>query len=114
RSLTIELNEENKLRKNLNDEIRILEEERNKRIYEILNGQKLAKDLIVNRKTLLEKGAKLTKEALQSIDMATLKKLEIQNPKLDAAAEIKELEERTRRQINILEDLYKDRIDKIK
>jgi DNA-directed RNA polymerase subunit beta len=114
RSLNIEQNEENKLRKNLNDEIRILEEERNKRIYEVLDGQKLAKDLVSNRKTVLEKGAKLTRDVLQSLDLSSLKKVEIQNPKVDAAAEIKELEERTRRQINILEDLYKDRIDKIK
>jgi DNA-directed RNA polymerase subunit beta len=43
-----------------------------------------------------------------------LKKIEIQNPKVDAGAEVRELEERTKRQIEILEDLYKDKIDKIK
>lgn len=114
RSVTIEQSEENKLRKNLNDEIRILEEERNKRIYEILEGQKLVKDLVYNKRTVLEKGEKLTREALLELDLGTLKKIEIQNPKVDAAAEIRELEERTKRQIDILEDLYKDKIDKIK
>ena len=34
------------MRKNLADEIRILEEERNKRIYELLEGRKLESDLI--------------------------------------------------------------------
>lgn len=114
RSAMIEQNEENKLRKNLNDEIRILEEERNKRIYEILDGQKLAKDITLNKKTVVEKGEKLTLEMLAEADLATLRKIEIQNPKVDAAAEIRELEERTKRQIEILEELYKDKIDKIK
>lgn len=114
RSITIEQSEENKLRKNLNDEIRILEDERDKRIYETLYGQRLTKDLIINKKTLLEKGEKLTLEVLHQLDAATMKKIEIQNPKVDASAEIKELEDRTRRQIDILEDLYKEKIDKLK
>ena len=46
RSLSIEAAEEEKMRKNLADEIRILEEERNKRIYELLEGRKLESDLI--------------------------------------------------------------------
>lgn len=114
RSMTIEQTEEAKLRKNLNDETRILHEERNKRIYEVLEGQKLAKDLVYNKRVLLERGVLLTREVLESVETAALSKVEIQNPKVDAAKEVQELEERTRRQIEILEELYKDKIDKIK
>src|SRR5438067_11606632 len=52
RSIAIEQAEEDKLRKNLNDEIRILEEERNKRIYELLEGRRLDDDLVHNRRTV--------------------------------------------------------------
>ncbi|MBL8150222.1 MAG: DNA-directed RNA polymerase subunit beta, partial [Blastocatellia bacterium] len=114
RSLTIEQSEENKLRKNLNDEIRILEEERNKRIYEVLEGQRVAKEVVFNKQVVVEKGEVITREIVQELDLSTLRKVELQNPKVDAAAEIRELEERTKRQISILEDIYKDRIDKIK
>ena len=65
RSLAIERAEEEKLFKNLNDEIRILEDERNKRIYELLEGQRLAEDLVYKNKKLLAKGTKLTREELQ-------------------------------------------------
>jgi DNA-directed RNA polymerase subunit beta len=114
RSLIIEEHEEGKLRKNLDDEIRILEEERNKRVYEILENQTLTKDLVNTRQVLLTAGQVLTRELLQQIDLATLKKVELQNPRIDAAGEIRELEERTKRQIGILEDLYRERIDKLK
>ena len=55
RSLSIEAAEEEKMRKNLADEIRILEEERNKRIYELLEGRKLESDLIFRARTVAVK-----------------------------------------------------------
>ncbi len=114
RSLSIEMAEEEKLRKNLKDEVRILEEERNKRIYEIFEGQKLAKDFKIGDRLIAQKGEKLTREMLEQADLPALKKIEVQNSKLDSSTEIKELEERTRRQISILEELYTERIQKIK
>ncbi|MBX7221913.1 MAG: DNA-directed RNA polymerase subunit beta [Blastocatellia bacterium] len=114
RSLAIEQAEENRLIKNLNDEKRILEEERNKRIYEILDGQKLTKDLTHGKKTLLLKGDALTVEVLKQLDLGTIKKIELQNTKIDVPAEVKELEERTKRQINILQELHKEKVDKLK
>ncbi len=114
RSLAIEQAEETKLRKNLNDEIRILEEERNKRIYELLEGRKLEADLVQNRRVILEKGTKLTRNLLEGLDLATLKKIQVASARLDVAAEIKDLEQRTERQIAILEHLYKEKIEKLK
>ena len=66
----IEAAEEEKMRKNLAiDEIRILEEERNKRIYELLEGRKLESDLIFRARTVAVKGAKLTREMLEGMDI---------------------------------------------
>ncbi|HKX27317.1 MAG TPA: DNA-directed RNA polymerase subunit beta, partial [Blastocatellia bacterium] len=113
RSLSIEGAEEEKLRKNLNDEIRILEEERNKRIYELLEGRKLEADLIFRSRTVAVKGAKLTREMLEGMDIGALKKIEVSGSR-DVAAEIKDLEQRTERQIAILDHLYQEKIEKIK
>ncbi len=77
RSLSIESAEEEKLRKNLADEIRILEEERNKRIYELLEGRKLESDLIFRARTVAVKGAKLTREMLEGMDIGALKRIEV-------------------------------------
>jgi DNA-directed RNA polymerase subunit beta len=113
RSLSIEAAEEEKMRKNLADEIRILEEERNKRIYELLEGRKLESDLIFRARTVAVKGAKLTREMLEGMDIGALKRIEVSGAR-DVATEIKDLEQRTERQIAILEHLYQEKIDKIK
>jgi DNA-directed RNA polymerase subunit beta len=114
RSLSIEQDQEDRLLKNLNDEKRILEEERNKRIYEILDGQKTAKEITHNKRIVLGKGGTLTVEILKTLDLATIRKIELQNPKIDVAAEVKELEDRTKRQINVLQELYREKVEKVK
>ena len=114
RSMAIEHAEEERLLKNLNDEVRILEEERNKHIYEMLEGQKLSKDLVYNRKTLLEKGAALTREVLEELDFAALKKVEVANPKIDAPTQIADLEKRTDRAIGILQQLHEEKVEKLR
>ncbi len=113
RSLTIESAEEEKLRKNLNDEIRILEEERNKRIYELLEGRKLEADLVFRSRTIATRGSKLGRDMLEGLDIGALKKIEVSGAR-DVATEIKDLEQRTERQIAILDHLYQEKIEKIK
>jgi DNA-directed RNA polymerase subunit beta len=114
RSLAIERAEEEKLLKNLNDERRILEDERNKRIYELLQGHKLAEDLTYKNRKLLTKGTKLTIEELRELEMGALRKIEIASTKLDVAAEIADIEKRTERQIKVQEQLHHENIEKLK
>src|SRR6187397_108461 len=52
RSLAIEQDEEDRLRRDLEDEIRILREQRDERIYELLEGRKLSVDLTANKEVL--------------------------------------------------------------
>ena len=113
RSLAIEQAEEEKLLKNLGDERRILEEERNKRIYELIEGRKLETDLVFRGRTVAAKGSKLTREMLEGLDIGALKKVEVSGAR-DVASEIKDLEQRTERQIAILDHLYQEKIEKIK
>ncbi|HEX8088534.1 MAG TPA: DNA-directed RNA polymerase subunit beta, partial [Blastocatellia bacterium] len=114
RSLAIERAEEEKLVKNLNDEKRILEDERNKRIYELLDGQRLAEDLVYKNKKLLTKGARLTQEELQGLEMGALRKIEIANSRIDMGAEIAEIERRTERQVKVQEQLHNENVEKLK
>jgi len=114
RSLSIERAEEEKLLKNLNDEIRILEDERNKRIYELLENQRLAEDLVYKSKKLLSKGAKLTREDLLGLDLAALRKIEITNSRVDTGTEIGEIERRTERQISVQRQLHQENVEKLK
>src|SRR6187397_2641823 len=55
RSLDIEGMEEEDLRRDLEDEIRILQEQRDERIYELFDGRKLTKDLMDGKEVILKK-----------------------------------------------------------
>jgi DNA-directed RNA polymerase subunit beta len=114
RSQTIEQEEEDRLRRDLEDEIRILREQRDTRIYELLEGRKLAKDLTVNREVVIPKGETITREMLQGLEPKVLRKAELSSTRVDVGAEIKEYEERTDRQIKILSDIYEEKIAKLR
>jgi DNA-directed RNA polymerase subunit beta len=114
RSLDIEQNEEDALRRDLEDEIRILQEQRNERIYELFEGRKLAKDLTDGGEVLIKKGEAITREMLSGVDTKLLRKADVTGGTVDIAQEIKDYEQRTERQINILSDIYEEKITKLK
>ncbi|HJZ69508.1 MAG TPA: DNA-directed RNA polymerase subunit beta, partial [Blastocatellia bacterium] len=114
RSLAIERDEEEKLEKNLRDEVRILEDERNKRIYELLEGQRLASDLTYKNKALLAKGTKLSLEDLRPLEIGALRKIEVTSSRVDVQAEIAEIERRTERQVKVQQQLHHENLEKLK
>jgi DNA-directed RNA polymerase subunit beta len=114
RSLSIEQDEEERLRRDLEDEIRILQEQRNERIYELFEGRKLSADLTVNRDVVIPKGEAITREMLQNIEPKALRKAQVASSRIDAASEVKEYEDRTERQIKILSDIYEEKIAKLR
>ena len=114
RSLDIEGMEEESLRRDLDDEIRILQEQRDERIYELFEGRKLQKDLIDNKEVIIKKGTTLSLDVLRGVDIKLLKKADVPAGKIDIAGEIREYEKRTERQINILSDIYDEKITKLK
>ena len=114
RSLAIEQEEEDRLRRDLEDEIRILREQRDQRIYELLDGRKLSADLTVNRDVVIEKGTVITREMLVDIEPKVLRKVQLASSRIDVGAEIKEYEDRTERQIKILSDIYEEKIAKLR
>ncbi|HXG84380.1 MAG TPA: DNA-directed RNA polymerase subunit beta [Pyrinomonadaceae bacterium] len=114
RSLDIEGLEEDDLRRNLEDEIRILSEQRDERILELFDNRKLTKDLSDGNGVLVKKGETLTREMLKDVDIKLLRKADVSAGTIDVTGEIKEYEQRTTRQINILSDIYEEKITKLK
>jgi DNA-directed RNA polymerase subunit beta len=114
RSLSIERAEEEKLEKNVRDEVRILEDERNKRVFELLEGQRLADDLVYKNKKLLAKGTKLTHEELEQLEIGALRKIEVTSSRVDVQAEIADIERRTERQVKVQQQLHHENIEKLK
>jgi DNA-directed RNA polymerase subunit beta len=114
RSLSIEQGEEERLRRDLEDEIRILHEQRDERIYELFEGRKLSHDLTSNREVVIPKGVPITREMLKAVEPKALRKAQVASSRVDAAAEVKEYEDRTERQIKILSDIYEEKIAKLR
>jgi hypothetical protein len=65
------------LRRDLEDEIRILSEQRDERIYELFEGRKLTKDLTDGNGLNIKKGETLTRELLKDVDTKILRKAEV-------------------------------------
>jgi DNA-directed RNA polymerase subunit beta len=105
-----------KLEKNLADEIRILTDERLKRLGDLLGGQKLVADLHDERtnKRLLSKGAELTRDILEKISTRNLKRLRLNDKDPLLIEKIDEIEEMTSRQIDVLRKITDERISKLK
>ncbi len=114
RSLSIEQGEEERLRRDLEDEIRILHEQRDERIYELFEGRKLSHDLTSNREVVIEKGVPITREMLKAVEPKALRKAQVASARVDVASEVKEYEDRTERQIKILSDIYEEKIAKLR
>jgi DNA-directed RNA polymerase subunit beta len=114
RSLSIEQGEEERLRRDLEDEIRILHEQRDERIYELFEGRKLSHDLTSNREVVIAKGVPITREMLKAVEPKALRKAQVASARVDAASEVKEYEDRTERQIKILSDIYEEKIAKLR
>src|ERR1700732_4479423 len=105
-----------KLEKNLADEIRILTDERLKRLNDLLGGQKLTADLHDERtnKRLLTKGTELTRDILEKITTRNLKRLRLNDKDPLLIEKIDEIEEMTSRQIDVLRKITDERISKLK
>src|SRR5207302_720517 len=95
RHKAIEATQVFKLEKNLADEIRILTDERLKRLSDLLGGKVLQADLHDEKtnKRLLTKGTELTRELIEKIE---------------------EIEEMTSRQIDVLRKITEERKEKLK
>src|SRR2546426_9109846 len=104
------------LEKNLADEIRILTDERLKRLSSLLEGKALVADLHDEKtnKRLLTKGTELTREMIEKISTRNLKRLRLNEKDPLLIEKIEEIEEMTSRQIDVLRKITEERKEKLK
>ena len=116
RAKNIEASQVTRLEKNLNDEIRILQDERLKRLCALLEGEELLADLHDEKtnKRLITKGTKLSREVLARVTTRNLKRMRIAKKDPTLIEKIDEIEEMTSRQIDILRKITDERIQKLK
>ena len=116
RHKAIEATQVFKLEKNLADEIRILTDERLKRLTDLLGGKVLQADLHDEKtnKRLLTKGVELTREIIEKISTRNLKRLKLNEKDPLLIEKIEEVEEMTSRQIDVLRKITEERKEKLK
>jgi len=104
-----------KLEKNLGDEIRILTDERLKRLDGILGQKEVLADLHDERtnKRLLTKGALLDRETIERISTKNLKRIRYNDKDPRVNEQIDEIEEMTSRQIEVLRKITNEKILKL-
>jgi DNA-directed RNA polymerase subunit beta len=116
RSRRIEESQIARLQRNLQDEIRILTDERAKRLSNLLEGKKVLVDLHdekTNRK-LLAKDAILDRATIESMRSRDLKRMRLDHKDPRINEQIDEIEEMTSRQIAVLEKITDEKIAKLR
>jgi DNA-directed RNA polymerase subunit beta len=115
RARQIEAEQIAQLEKNLSDEIRILTDERLKRLESILGGKEVLADLHDERtnKRLLAKGAILDRDAIERISTRNLKRIRYNDKDPRVNEQIDEIEEMTSRQIDVLRKITNEKIGKL-
>ncbi|MGH9473298.1 MAG: DNA-directed RNA polymerase subunit beta [Terriglobales bacterium] len=115
RSLAIEEASIGRIDKNLQDEVRILNDERAKRLTTLLGGQVLSADLHDEKtnKRLLSKGDALTREIIEEVSTRNLKRARFaeRDPRINE--QMDEIEEMTTRQVDVLTKIARERKEKL-
>jgi DNA-directed RNA polymerase subunit beta len=104
-----------KLEKNLGDEIRILTDERLKRLEAILGAKEVLADLHDERtnKRLLTKGTLLDRDTIERISTKNLKRIRYNDKDPRVNEQIDEIEEMTSRQIEVLRKITNEKVAKL-
>src|SRR4051795_634780 len=116
RSKSIEESQIARLQRNLQDEIRILTDERAKRLSTLLEGKKLLADLHDEKtnKKLLSKDTELSRDVLEKLRARDLKRMRLNTKDVRLNEQIDEIEEMTSRQIAVLEKITEEKIAKLR
>jgi DNA-directed RNA polymerase subunit beta len=107
---------EERLRRNLEDEKRILGDERTKRLAVLLAGKEILADLHDEKtnKKLLAKGSDLTADMIEKLRARDLKRMRLKDKDPRVNEQIDEIEEMTSRQIAVLEKITEEKVGKLR
>ncbi len=116
RAHAIEEDEIARLKRNLQDEIRILKDERAKRIGALLEGKELQVDLHDEKtnKKLFGKGTLITRDLIDNAKSRDLKRMRLKDKDARVNEQIDDIEEMTSRQIVVLEKITEEKIAKLR
>src|SRR5579864_5028493 len=105
-----------RLHRNLEDEKRILNDERAKRLTDLLGDKEALADLHDEKtnKKLLAKGTPLTRDLIEKLRARDLKRVKLANKDVRLNEQIDEIEEMTSRQIAVLEKITEEKIAKLR
>jgi DNA-directed RNA polymerase subunit beta len=105
-----------RLHRNLEDEKRILNDERAKRLTSLLEGKQVLVDLHDEKtnKKLVSKGLDLTRDVIEKLRARDLKRVKFANKDVRLNEQIDEIEEMTSRQIAVLEKITEEKIAKLR
>jgi DNA-directed RNA polymerase subunit beta len=105
-----------RLHRNLEDEKRILNDERAKRLTDLLEGKQVLADLHDEKtnKKLVSKGVDLTRDVIEKLRARDLKRVKFANKDVRLNEQIDEIEEMTSRQIAVLEKITEEKIGKLR
>lgn len=112
RAKVIEKEEIAKMKRNLDDEISILENEKWRRIRMFLKGETLERDQKISGLSLT-RGTKLTDKLLEAIAPEDLTKLKLEENE-ERDWKIKDIEKKVRRQVEALKAEFKEKVDTLK
>src|SRR6266478_3175699 len=116
RAKTIEEAQIARLQRNLEDEKRILHDERAKRLAVLLDGKELLADLHDEKtnKKLLAKGTPLSRDVIEKVRSRDLKRMRLKDKDVRLNEQIDDIEEMTSRQIAVLEKITDEKIAKLR
>jgi DNA-directed RNA polymerase subunit beta len=116
RAKAIEQEELDMMEKNLQDEIRILHDEVKKRVIGMLQNQESRADLYDEhgRERLLKKGTPLTADVLQGLPYEAIVRLKVQTDDPRLEEDLRELEERTERQVEVIRQQFEEKKEKVR
>jgi DNA-directed RNA polymerase subunit beta len=112
RAKEIERDEIAKMKRNLDDEISILEGEKWRKIKTVLLGEIIQKEQKI-RDLILKKGTKLNEITLNKLKFEDISKLRL-NENAQRGAKLKDIDKKVKRQIEALRTVFKEKVETLK
>ena len=114
RSKTIESDDRVKIERNYQDELRIIEEERNKKIRKLLLGQFVGRDLMDpdSGEVILKKKGRITSEVLRKLSNDDARRVILGDA--EEQKKLEEIERAAKDQIEILQTMYDEKVGRLR
>jgi DNA-directed RNA polymerase subunit beta len=109
---SVEKEEITKMKRNLDDEISILERETWRKIKSVIKGKTLEKDQKIGD-LVLKKGSKLDEKILNKLNPKDISKLKLKQ-KAAQDKKTRDIENKVKRQIEALRSIFKEKVDNLK